>query len=81
VAALLEPSRTAAGGILSAVQVRGLIEVFDISLHRSGGLVLVELEPAAIAARPSGAVLAMRNSLRRSVARIAGGQAGPNRQR
>jgi light-regulated signal transduction histidine kinase (bacteriophytochrome) len=59
VAALVQPSETTTGSVISPVPVRGLSEVFSISLHRSGGLVLVEMEPASDVVAYPGSVLAM----------------------
>jgi chemotaxis family two-component system sensor kinase Cph1 len=50
-------------------QVHGISEVFDVSLHRSGNLVLIELELAAHVPASSGAILSLLDSMASSFGR------------
>jgi light-regulated signal transduction histidine kinase (bacteriophytochrome) len=47
VATLLDEVRPGPGGTLRARSIPGRAETFEVSLHRSGGLILAELEPAS----------------------------------
>lgn len=59
VRAVVEPVVRVMGSTVSLVQVRGGAEVFDVSLHRSSDLILVQLEPAPLRPAASGEVLTL----------------------
>lgn len=56
---VIEPTGRLIGRSVSLVPVRGSSEIFDVSLHHSSDLILVQLEPAPLQPAASGEVLTL----------------------
>lgn len=68
---LVEPTERSIGSSVALLQVRGRTEIFDVTLHRSGDVILVQLEPAPVRPAASGEVLTLLDNAGTKFARAA----------